>query len=168
MHPEHIHRRAWRKFERVADAQQLADKCVQLRIFELADFGVAHMPASSVTMTGMIVGSPKYLSPEQVLGRQVDGRADIFSLGVVLYELLTGRTPFDSPEITVFTLMHRTVSDPAPPPSDPSRSEYRVSAVLSFAPAGAANHRGEASYNAALHRRDDGQIEHLDQVAKRL
>ena len=56
----------------------------------------------------------------------------------------------------------------APPPSDPSRGEYRVSAILSFAPAGAANHRGDASYNDALHQRDDGQIEHLDRVAKRL
>jgi len=56
----------------------------------------------------------------------------------------------------------------APPPSDPTRDEYRVSAVISFAPAGAANHRGEASYNDALHQRADGQIEHLDRVAKRL
>lgn len=56
----------------------------------------------------------------------------------------------------------------APPPSDPSRAEYRVSAVVCFAPAGAANHRGEGSYNDALHQRDDGQIEHLDRVAKRL
>lgn len=56
----------------------------------------------------------------------------------------------------------------APPPSDPNRADYRVSAVLSFAPAGAANHRGDASYNDALHQRDDGQIEHLDRVAKRL
>jgi hypothetical protein len=56
----------------------------------------------------------------------------------------------------------------APPPSDPSRDEYRVSAVVCFAPAGAANHRGDASYNDALHQRDDGQIEHLDRVAKRL
>ena len=56
----------------------------------------------------------------------------------------------------------------APPPTDPSRGAYRVSAVLCFAPAGAANHRGDASYNDALHQRDDGQIEHLDRVAKRL
>lgn len=56
----------------------------------------------------------------------------------------------------------------APPPSDSSRDEYRVSAVVCFAPAGAANHRGDASYNDALHQRADGQIEHLDRVAKRL
>jgi len=56
----------------------------------------------------------------------------------------------------------------APPPSSPDRSEYRISAVVSFAPADARNHRGERSYNDALHQRDDGQIEHLDRVARRL
>ena len=56
----------------------------------------------------------------------------------------------------------------APPPGDPSRAAYRVSAVVCFAPAGAANHRGDTSYNDALHQRDDGRIEHLDRVAKRL
>lgn len=56
----------------------------------------------------------------------------------------------------------------APPPTDPHRSEYRVSAVLSFAAATAHHHRGERSYNDVLHQRDDGQIEHLESVAKRL
>jgi len=56
----------------------------------------------------------------------------------------------------------------APPPGAASRAEYRVSAVVCFAPAGAKHHRGESSYNDALHQRDDGQIEHLDEVAKRL
>lgn len=56
----------------------------------------------------------------------------------------------------------------APPPTDPGRPEFRVSAVVCFAPAGAGHHRGEGSYNDALHQRDDGQIEHLDRVAKRL
>jgi ectoine hydroxylase-related dioxygenase (phytanoyl-CoA dioxygenase family) len=56
----------------------------------------------------------------------------------------------------------------APPPTDPRRDAYRISAVVSFAPAGARNHRGEGSYNDALHQREDGQIEHLDQVARRL
>jgi ectoine hydroxylase-related dioxygenase (phytanoyl-CoA dioxygenase family) len=56
----------------------------------------------------------------------------------------------------------------APPPAATGRGEYRISAVVSFAPAGARHHRGEASYNDAQHQRDDGQIEHLDRVARRL
>ncbi|MBY0277404.1 phytanoyl-CoA dioxygenase family protein [Candidatus Binatia bacterium] len=56
----------------------------------------------------------------------------------------------------------------APPPADPRRAEFRVSAVVCFAPPGARPHRGDASYNDALHQREDGQIEHLDRVAKRL
>ena len=56
----------------------------------------------------------------------------------------------------------------APPPGEADRAEYRVSAVVGFAPPEARHHRGEHSYNDALHQRDDGQIEHLDQVAKRL
>jgi len=81
---------------------------------KLTDFGVAYMPSSSMTQTGTVLGSPKYLSPEQVLGLPVDGRADIFALGVVLFEMLTGRTPFERPEITVFSLMQAICTDPAP------------------------------------------------------
>jgi hypothetical protein len=55
----------------------------------------------------------------------------------------------------------------APPPTDPERERYRVSAVVSFARSGAQHHRGESSYNAALHGRDDGQIEHLETLTKR-
>jgi ectoine hydroxylase-related dioxygenase (phytanoyl-CoA dioxygenase family) len=55
----------------------------------------------------------------------------------------------------------------APPPTAPNRAEYRISAVIGFAPPGSRNHRGEGSYNDALHRRDDGQIEHLAEVVKR-
>jgi hypothetical protein len=65
-----------------------------------------------MTQTGQVVGSPKYLSPEQVLGQGVDGRADIFSLGVVLYEMLVRKTPFDQPDSTVFSLMQRIVTQP--------------------------------------------------------
>ncbi len=57
-------------------------------VAKLADFGIASMPSSSMTQTGAMLGSPKYMSPEQVLGQPVDGRSDIFSLGVVLYEML--------------------------------------------------------------------------------
>lgn len=81
---------------------------------KLTDFGIAFMASSSMTQTGTMLGSPKYMSPEQVLGRPVDGRADIFSLGVVLYEMLTRQTPFELPDITTFTLMQRIVTVPAP------------------------------------------------------
>ena len=67
-----------------------------------------------MTQTGTMLGSPKYMSPEQVLGQPVDGRADIFSLGVVLYEMLARTTPFELPDITTFTLMQRIVTVPAP------------------------------------------------------
>ena len=79
---------------------------------KLTDFGVAYMPSSSMTQTGTVLGSPKYLSPEQVLGLPVDGRADIFALGVVLYEMLTKRTPFEKPDITVFSLMQAICMQP--------------------------------------------------------
>jgi serine/threonine-protein kinase len=81
---------------------------------KLTDFGVAYMPSSSMTQTGTVLGSPKYLSPEQVLGLPVDGRADIFALGVVLFEMLAGRTPFERPDITVYALMQSICTDPAP------------------------------------------------------
>ena len=81
---------------------------------KLTDFGVAYMPSSSMTQTGTVLGSPKYLSPEQVLGLPVDGRADIFALGVVLFEMLAGRTPFERPDITVYGLMQSICTDPAP------------------------------------------------------
>jgi len=81
---------------------------------KLTDFGVAYMPSSSMTQTGTVLGSPKYLSPEQVLGLPVDGRADIFALGVVLYEMLTRKTPFERPEITVFSLMQAICTEPTP------------------------------------------------------
>jgi len=61
---------------------------------KIADFGVAMLPAGSSTLAGAVFGSPKYMSPEQVAGKAVDGRSDIFSLGAVLYEMLSGRPPF--------------------------------------------------------------------------
>ncbi|TAK41993.1 MAG: serine/threonine protein kinase, partial [Betaproteobacteria bacterium] len=90
---------------------------------KLADFGVAHLPSASMTHTGAALGSPKYMAPEQVIGQPVDPRADIFSLGAVLYEMLTGRTPFEREgETTVFALMNRIVAEPHAPVSkiDPS------------------------------------------------
>ena len=64
---------------------------------KITDFGIAAATdESGITSTGQLVGSPKYMSPEQARGERVDGRSDLYSLGMVLYEMLTGATPFDS------------------------------------------------------------------------
>ena len=83
---------------------------------KLTDFGIAYIPTSSMTQTGAALGSPKYMSPEQVVGVPVDGRADLFSLGVVLYEMLTGRNPFvREGDTTPVQVMHRISVEPAAP-----------------------------------------------------
>jgi serine/threonine-protein kinase len=80
---------------------------------KLTDFGV---PSLVMTQAGTVIGSPRYMSPEQVLGQPVDPRSDIFSLGVVLYEMLTRRTPFERPgETHLFSLMSRIARDPYQP-----------------------------------------------------
>jgi serine/threonine-protein kinase len=68
---------------------------------KLADFGIARIDRSNLTQVGAIMGTPAYMSPEQYAGQQVDRRSDIFSCGVVLYELLTGVKPFEGPTETV-------------------------------------------------------------------
>ena len=77
-------------------------------VAKITDFGIARMPASAVkTMTGMVMGSPRYMSPEQVIGKNLSARSDIFSLGVVLYEALTGLAPFEADSIS--SIMYQTV-----------------------------------------------------------
>lgn len=66
----------------------------------ITDFGIARLDNSEVTRTGEILGTPHYMSPEQVLGKELDGRSDLFSLGVVFYQLLTGAKPFTGPTPT--------------------------------------------------------------------
>ncbi len=67
---------------------------------KVTDFGIAKITSSSKTKTGMVLGTPSYMSPEQVIGRGIDGRSDIFSLGIVLFEMLTGQKPFVSEDMT--------------------------------------------------------------------
>jgi len=67
---------------------------------KVTDFGIARITSSSKTKTGVVLGTPSYMSPEQVSGKRIDGRSDIFSLGVVLFELLTGQKPFVADDMT--------------------------------------------------------------------
>jgi len=62
---------------------------------KIADFGIAKLPASKLTQEGNIVGTPYFMSPEQLRGEPLDGRSDLFSLGALLYNLVAGRTPFE-------------------------------------------------------------------------
>ncbi|NWG39866.1 MAG: protein kinase [Hydrogenophilaceae bacterium] len=79
---------------------------------KLTDFGIAHLMSNSETRAGMLMGSPRYMSPEQVQGQTVDGRSDIFSLGIVLHEMLTGLPPFGGDEL--HGILFRIVNEPAP------------------------------------------------------
>jgi len=85
-------------------------------VAKVMDFGIARAPSSTVrTMTGMILGSPRYMSPEQVIGRNVGPHSDVFSLGVVLYEMLAGEAPFDAEAVS--SIMYQTVHVKEQPPS---------------------------------------------------
>ena len=83
---------------------------------KVTDFGIARAGTSQMTETGSIVGTAQYLSPEQARGGEVDQRSDLYSLGVVLYELLTGKTPFEGDSPVEIAMKH--LSTPPRPPSE--------------------------------------------------
>ncbi len=81
------------------------------------DFGIAHSQETpSMTMTGALMGTPEYMSPEQAKGEKTDARADIFAVGIILYEMLTGRLPFKA--ATVIETMYKRTQERAIPPVD--------------------------------------------------
>ncbi|HEY1204820.1 MAG: serine/threonine-protein kinase [Bryobacteraceae bacterium] len=81
---------------------------------KITDFGIAKIAASQqLTQTGLVMGTPNYMSPEQVQGRPVDGKADQFALAVVSYEMLTGEKPFTGEQLT--TVLYKIVSEDPPP-----------------------------------------------------
>ncbi|MGH3309613.1 MAG: protein kinase domain-containing protein, partial [Streptomyces sp.] len=92
-------------------------------VVKVMDFGIARAMQSgvtSMTQTGMVVGTPQYLSPEQALGRGVDARSDLYSVGIMLFELLTGRLPFDADSPLAIAYAH--VQEEPPQPSSVNRS----------------------------------------------
>src|SRR5271170_1457909 len=80
---------------------------------KVADFGIAHIDSSSLTQAGTVMGTPSYMSPEQIMGLPVDGRSDLFSAGVILYQFLTGERPFSGSATT--TMQKVLKEEPLPP-----------------------------------------------------
>jgi serine/threonine-protein kinase len=106
-------------------------------LVKITDFGVAKVVSSHLTQTGSVLGTPSYMSPEQVGGKKVDHRADLFSVGVVLYELLTGVKPFKGESI--HSIMYKIVYDaPVSPlvlnPELPPSCEWVIQKALSKKP----------------------------------
>jgi len=116
-------------------------------LVKLTDFGIARIVfESNITLDGQIFGTPSYMSPEQIEGGEIDHRTDIFSVGVVLYEMLTGRKPFTGESIVTITynIMHK---EPTPPPGVP----YGIERVLMRAMA----KRPEDRYTSAREMAED-------------
>ena len=83
---------------------------VDSRQIKITDFGLAKNPSTSITQAGMLVGTPNYMAPEQIQGHELDGRSDLFSLGVLLYEMLVGSRPFTGKSIStvIYKILHET------------------------------------------------------------
>jgi hypothetical protein len=112
---------------------------------KIMDFGIARMKVSEVhTQTGAVMGSPKYMSPEQVTGQRPDHRSDLFSLGIILYELICGAAPFTSPTVT--GLMHAIATETPAPPSSVDAS---LPPVLDLIVARALEKEPDARYQSA-------------------
>ncbi len=95
---------------------------------KITDFGIARMRTAEVrTQTGVVLGSPRYMSPEQVAGKRAEPRSDIFSLGVILYEMLTGKPAFTGDDVT--SVMYQILNVVPPPPSSVNPG---VPALLDF------------------------------------
>ena len=113
---------------------------------KILDFGIAKLPASELTAAGQVFGTPANMSPEQARGEAVDARSDLFSLGTVLYEMLTGQRAFHSESIQTI-LMLLSERDPPPPssldPGLPPAVDALVARLLAKDPAGRPRSAGQ-------------------------
>jgi len=98
----------------MVEARRGAPDSVKVLDFGIAKVLAAQASASTLTQAGLVCGTPGYMSPEQLRGGEVDGRTDLFSLGVVLYEMLTHKLPFDAQ--TPMEMLHKHLSEPVLPP----------------------------------------------------
>ncbi|HSD11762.1 MAG TPA: serine/threonine-protein kinase [Candidatus Binatia bacterium] len=107
-----------------ANLMILSDQTVKV-----ADFGIARLTSAATMTSDTMVGTPYYMSPEQVRGGKIDGRSDLFSLGVVLYEALTGRKPFQAE--TLAAVLNSIINSSPPPPHEIEASIPRdLSAIV--------------------------------------
>ena len=98
---------------------------------KVGDFGIARAAeASTMTESGLILGTPHYLSPEQAKGEPVGPKSDLYSLGIVLYEMLTGRVPFDAEDSIAITMKHISEPPPSPKEVNPGMPEDMNTLVL--------------------------------------
>ena len=117
---------------------------------KVADFGIAHIESSDMTQAGSVIGTPSYMSPEQILGLPIDGRSDLFSAGVILYQFLTGERPFIGSSTAT---MHKVLEeDPLPP----SRFNVQVPGAM------------DAVVKKALAKRPDDRFQTAEEFAQAL
>lgn len=127
---------------------------------KVADFGIARLETSELTQAGTILGTPAYMSPEQFMGQTVDGRSDLFSCGVILYQFLTGEKPFTG---NTTTIMYKVLREEPLPPSTlnltlPAAWDAVVKKAIAKVPADrfqSAKEFADAIRSAAVRRADD-------------
>ncbi len=125
-------------------------------VAKITDFGIARIAATSQTQTGIVKGTPFYMSPEQFAGEKVDGRSDIFSVGVMLYQLLTGELPFrgDNP----MALMNQIMNVPHPDPRKYNPKIFKpLVAIIDKAMAKAKTKRYQQAIHMSTHLRKLGE-----------
>ncbi len=117
---------------------------------KVADFGIARVESSTLTQVGLVMGTPGFIAPEQYLGKKVDHRVDIFASGVVLYELLTGQTPFSGPkEGVMYKVCHESAQPPSAVGTRPGLERFDAVALRALAK------RPEERYSSAGEFRDE-------------